>query len=118
MQEKNNIFVYLLMPRKKPLSRIEKQDAKIKLLQSKVDTGDIEGIILYFCKDKEFADDLINGFIEDNPKYSRAVWLRWFRSFGLYYSRLKPKALPEDLIRSNRVKKRKLKRGLIRKKDY
>ncbi|MFN8281000.1 MAG: hypothetical protein U0V49_12040 [Saprospiraceae bacterium] len=76
---------------KSNISREKIRAAKIKALQSKVDSSSLEGIILYFCKDKKFANRLLKGFVKDNPKYNRAQWLRWFRSFGLYYSKLPDK---------------------------
>ncbi|HRI01982.1 MAG TPA: hypothetical protein PK006_13095 [Saprospiraceae bacterium] len=51
------------------------------------DTRSVEGQIKLTMKTKKDLDDLIAGFIEDEI-FTREESLAWFRSFGLYYSKL------------------------------
>lgn len=46
----------------------------------------VEGMIKFTHKTKKEVDLLIEGFIQDG--WTRERCLDWFRSFGLYYSKL------------------------------
>ncbi len=50
------------------------------------ETTTVEGMIKLTMDTREKLDSLIDGFIEDG--WTRDRCLEWFRSFGLYYSRL------------------------------
>jgi len=55
-----------------------------------VETSSVEYLIIHFCKTKEFADGIISGMIKD-LHCTRYDALEYFRSFGLYYSKLPKK---------------------------